>query len=228
MTLRRSLLWLLPITALGGLSLAAATRPKPLVEPGLQVAKNGIVLDEQTRQPIAGAYVVVRWLEQSRIGGKIEGQCLLRTVARTDEQGHYAIPSSNLTIAEHAETRYFWDAYAYAPGYAEARARSAHPRAEGSVNPGSQTLEPMALALASEHATPEQRLDTLVDTLSRFSCEPFAKQELNPVAEQIYAEGYAAACLPEPNGAARLLSRLRRERPGAEPCEQFRQASTMP
>jgi len=227
MTLRQSLPWLLPLAALTGLSLAAATRPKPLVEPGLQVAKNGDVLDEQTRQPIAGAYVVVRWLEESRAGDKVEGQCLSRTVVRTDQHGHYAIPAPHLTVAsEHAETRYFWDAYAYAPGYADAQARAVHPRPVASPIPGSQTLEP--IGLASDHAVPEQRVGILADTLSRFSCEPFAKQEPSPIAEQIYAEAYAAACLPEPNRAAKLLARLRGERLGDEPCEQFRQASNMP
>ena len=227
MTLRQSLLWLLPVAALSGLSLAAATRPKPLVEAGLQAAKNGVVLDEQTRQPIAGAYVVVRWLEESRAGDKVEGQCLSRTVVRSDAHGHYEIPASHLSVAsEHAETRYFWDAYAYAPGYADAQTHAVHPRAVGSPIPGSQTLEP--IGLANDHAAPEQRIDNLADTLSRFSCEPFAKREPSPIAEQIYAEGYAAACLPEPNRAAKLLERLRGGRLGDEPCAQFRQASIMP
>src|SRR6185503_15386209 len=158
MTLRQSLLWLLPIAALSGLSLAAVTRPKPLVEPGLQVAKNGDVLEEQTRQPIAGAYVVVRWLEESRAGDKVEGQCLSRTVVRTDEHGHYVIPAPHFSLAsEHAETRYFWDAHA----------RAAHPHPVGSPTPGSQALEP--IGLASDHAAPEQRVGMLADTLSRFS-----------------------------------------------------------
>jgi len=227
MTLRQSLLWLLPIAALSGLSLAAVTRPKPLVEPGLQVAKNGDVLEEQTRQPIAGAYVVVRWLEESRAGDKVEGQCLSRTVVRTDEHGHYVIPAPHFSLAsEHAETRYFWDAHAYAPGYADAQARAAHPHPVGSPTPGSQALEP--IGLASDHAAPEQRVGMLADMLSRFSCDPFAKREPNPIAERIYAEGYAAACLPEPNGAAKLLARLRGERRGDQSCEQFRQASNMP
>jgi len=225
MTLRRSLLWLVPIAALSGLSLAAATRAKPMVEPGLQVAKNGVVLDAQTQQPVPGAYVVVRWLKQSQAGGKIEGQCLSRAVVRTDEHGRYAVAATNIAIGtEHSPARYFWDAYAYAPGYAESLARAAHPRALGSATPESQQLEPIVLAV--DHAAPEQRIGTLADTLSRFSCEPCAKKEPSPVAEQIYAEGYAAACLPEPNSAANSLARLREDRPGAKPCEQFGQVST--
>ena len=225
MTLRRSLLWLLPIVALSGLSLAAVTRAKPMVEPGLQVAKNGIVLDAQTQQPVPGAYVVVRWLKQAQAGGKIEGQCLSRAVVRTDEHGRYAIAATNIAIdSEHAEARYFWDAYAYAPGYAESPVRAVHPRALGSATPASQQLEPIALAV--DRAAPEQRIGTLADTLSRFSCEPFAKKERNPVAEQIYAEAYAAACLPEPNSAASSLSRLREDRSVSKPCERFGQVST--
>ena len=63
MNLCRPFLWLAPIIVLGVLGFTIV-RP-PLIEPGLQVAKSGVVLDAQTRQPLVGAYVVVRWLEQS-------------------------------------------------------------------------------------------------------------------------------------------------------------------
>jgi hypothetical protein len=223
MTLRRSLLWLMPVIALSGLSLAAIPSAKPRVEPGLQVAKNGVVLDAQTGRPVEGAYVAVRWLEQSQIGGHVTGQCLSRAVVRTDEQGRYAIPASNLAVApNHADTRYFWDVYAYASGYADTPTRLAHPRVRGSATRASQALEPIMLAV--DHSAPTQRIDTLVDTLSRFSCDAVAKPESSPVADQIYAEGYAAACLPEPNNAADALANLRGGKPGDKPCEQFRQA----
>lgn len=193
------------------------------VEPGLQVAKSGVVLDE-TRQPVEGAYVVVRWLEQSQANGKIEGQCLSRAVVRTDKQGRYAIPASNFAIApQHAETRYFWDVYAYTPGYADLPARAVHPRAMSSATPGDQHLEP--IVVAADHDAPEQRIGTLVDTFLRFSCRPFAEQAPSPVVEQIYAEAYAAACLPEPNNAVSALARLRGGEPADNPCEQFRQVS---
>lgn len=225
MTFPRSSL-LLPIVLFGVLGFATSGPPR--VEPGLQAAKSGVVLDAQTRQPLMGAYVVVRWLQQSeQISGTLGGQCLYRAIARTDDRGRYAVPvaqfaiGSGRTLTEHT---YFWDAYAYAPGYAEVLAApSLHPRPIGSAVPAIQELEP--ILMAADHAGPEQRVNELADGLMRFSCEPFAK-EPGPVAEQIYAEAYAAACLPEPNRAAGLLARLGDARsPSARPCAQERRAS---
>jgi hypothetical protein len=79
------------------------------------------------------------------------------------------------------------------------------------------------MLLAAEHVQPEQRVSELADSLQHFSCEPFAK-ELGPVAEQIYAEAYTAACLPESNSAADSLARLHGNRHSTNPCEIFRQA----
>lgn len=233
--IRLCALLLAPLVALGVVAFAAAGS-KPAVEPGLQVAKTGFVLDAQTHQPLAGAYVVVRWLEQSTSSApeSVEGQCLFRAVVRADEKGQYAIPAPGFTIAPErsaAARKYFWDAYAYAPGLAAAGAVIAHPKAVPSATPASQTLEP--ILLASDHAAPEQRVVALARTLSRFACAPYAK---NPgaVAEQVYAEAYAAACLPEPNGAARMLARLHDDAFGMrlesapQPCSQLRQASNAP
>ena len=130
MTFPRSSL-LLPIVLFGVLGFATSGPPR--VEPGLQAAKSGVVLDAQTRQPLMGAYVVVRWLQQSeQISGTLGGQCLYRAIPRTDDPGRYAVPvaqfaiGSGRTLTEHT---YFWDAYAYAPGYAEVLAApSLHPR----------------------------------------------------------------------------------------------------
>jgi len=225
MTFSRSLLLLLATAALG--VLAFATRGPPLVEPGLQVAKSGVVLDAQTRQPLAGAYVVVRWLEQSRTlaSGAVAGQCMNRIIVRTDGNGHYAIPATAIALAANpvfGEHDYFWDSYAYTPGYA-AVTRTKHPRATSSTVPAVQDLEPMLLT--AERAAPEQRVSELAESLLHFSCEPFAA-EAGPVAEQIYAEAYAAACLPEPNSAAGSLARLRDTRsPSDRLCAPEQRAS---
>ena len=80
------------------------------------------------------------------------------------------------------------------------------------------------MLLVPARAQPEQRMSELADALKRFGCEPFAK-ELGPVAEQIYAEAYTAACLPEPNSAAGSLARLHGDGRGTKPCESFRQVS---
>jgi len=225
MTFSRTPLVLLPIVVLGILGLAASS--PPLIEAGLQTAKSGVVLDAQTRQPLADAYVVVRWLEQSRTptSGAITGQCLKRVIVRTDDNGHYVIPATLLELAAKrtfATRTYFWDAYAYTPGYA-AMVSANHPRALGSPVPAVQELEPMLLT--ADRAQPQQRVNELMDSLQRFSCEPFA-DELGPVAERIYAEAYSVACLPDPNSAASSLARLRGARLGTKSCESFRQAGT--
>jgi len=218
---------LFPILALGILGLVASE--PPMVEAGLQAAKSGVVLDAQTRRPLADAYVVVRWLEQSRTANSeaIAGQCLKRVIVRTDENGHYAIPATAVALAtgrSFAKRAYFWDAFAYTPGYAATNTAS-HPRMLASVIPAIQDLEPMLLA--PEHAQPERRVQQLVDSLQRFSCEPFAN-EFGPVAEQIYAEAHAVACLPEPNSAAGLLTRLHAHGHASNACESFRQVGTRP
>jgi hypothetical protein len=226
MTFLRASLWFVPVVALSALAVAAVVR-KPLVEPGLLAPKSGVVMDAQTRQPLAGAYVVVRWLEQARAGAHVEGQCLHRTVVRTDEQGRYAVAALQLSVADHtlAERRYFWDAYAYASGYADSSSATVrHPRVVASAAPGIQSLE--TIALAADSAAPAQRIATLADMLSHVECLPYAKAEANPVAEQIYREAYAAACLPESPGAIAALARLPGVRtPDAQACAQERHAS---
>lgn len=218
-------------------AIAYPYRSRPIVEPGMQAAKTGLVLDAQTRQPIAGAYVVARWLQQSREmsfqspEGMVEGQCMFRIVARTDALGRYEIPSSagrfNIdSPRSSAERKYYWDAYAYAPGYGAADSKAAHPRLGSSSMPANQELEPILLS-AAEHAAPDQRIAALIDTAVRFTCAAYSPAQI-PAAEQVYAEAYAAACLPEPNDAARSLPRLRnpaKPAQDAQPCSHFPQAN---
>ena len=233
MTFRRASLWFVPVVALSALAVAAAVR-KPQVEPGLHVAKSGRVLDAQTGQPLPGAYVVVRWLEQSGMSAAsdtVDGRCLYRTIVRTDDQGRYAVPAVGFAIAAErsfGEHRYFWDSYGYAPGHDEVGAnRSRHPIVAASTLPAVQELEP--ILLAAEHVSPSQRVAELADSLRRFSCEPYAK-ELGAVADEIYAEARTAACSPQPDSeAAQALSRLAVATAGAgsraPACAQFPQAS---
>jgi hypothetical protein len=229
-----------------GATLIYAANGGTTVEPGLQAAKSGVVLDADTRQPLAGVYVVARWLEQTTQpallgqGGKVDGQCLFRVVVRTDSQGHYAIPATSgnfqsaYNLLPDRSKRYFWDLYTYSAGFGVAGRIDVHPRVTAAAGAGdssaheTQTLEP--ILLATDHAPAGQRVAALADTLSRFTCEPYASEPL-PIAQQVYAEGYATACLPEPNDAARALARLRNG--GAmtpasadpePPCLQFRQA----
>lgn len=225
---------LMPLVAMGVVAFAAGGS-KPAVEPGLRVAKTGTVLDAQTHQPLAGVYVAARWLEQSTersfgTADTLQGQCLYRTVVRTDEQGRYAIPAStNFTIAAERTgmvRRYFWDAYAYTPGYGMVDSVASHPKSESSSIPASQALQPILL-LATDHAAPAQRVDALIKTMERFTCEPYAAAPV-PVAELAYAEGYAAACLQGSNEAARSLARLNsavKPHQDEQPCAQSRQAS---
>lgn len=240
----RAALWLIAIAA--GATLIYAAGSATSVEAGLQAAKSGVVLDADSRQPLAGVYVVARWLEQTTqpalLGqsGKVDGQCLFRVVVRTDGQGRYTIPatSGNFRTANNLlpdrSKKYFWDLYTYAAGFGGAGRVGAHPRLTAAAGAGdssvqeTQTLEP--ILLATDHAAATQRVAALADTLSRFTCEPYSSEPL-PIAQQVYAEAYATACLPEPNDAARALAQLRNSTmtaapaQGAEPpCMQFRQA----
>jgi hypothetical protein len=222
--LRRIALWLVPIMALSAVGFAAGHKPD--VEPGLQVAKTGIVIDAQTRRPLAGVFVVARWLEQSHDAAQIGGQCLFRTVARTDDEGRYTIPAAAVTIPSDrtlAERKYYWDVSAYLPGYSAVDQGMAHPRIGNSPVPATQALEPVMLA--GDYAAPEKRVAALIDTLDRFTCSGYSNAPV-PIAQQLYTEAYAAACLPEPNDAARLLAHLRSDLHAAhEPCAELRQAS---
>jgi hypothetical protein len=155
-------------------------------------------------------------------------------VARTDAQGRYEIPSSAARLnikasRSSAERKYFWDAYAYAPGYSALGPRTPHPRLGSSSIPASQALEPILLQ-AADHTAPEQRVAALIDTAERFACEAYSPAP-TPVAEQIYAEAYAAACLPEPNAASHSLARLRSSAnptADAQACMHLRQANNTP
>jgi len=76
------------------------------VEPALQAAKSGVVLDAATGKPVEGVYVAVRWLEQTSQlplrGSKVRGQCVNRMVVRTDATGHYTIPAGQLPVSASA------------------------------------------------------------------------------------------------------------------------------
>ena len=232
--------WSLLLTLIASLStLVYCVSVGTTVESGLQAAKTGVVLDAQTGQPLTEVYVVARWLEQSTRpallgrGGTVEGQCLYRVVVRTDSQGKYLIPETRtkFKVASNPldrSKRYFWDLYTYSSGYDGAADGRAQPAIRSLSADKTQTLQP--IMLAAEHAAAGQRVSALADTLSRFTCEPYSTDPL-PIAQQVYAEAYATACLPEPNAAASALARLRRgmtpvsTADAAEPCLQFRQAN---
>lgn len=118
---------LLAAVVIAGLASVAALATS--VESGLQKAKTGIVQEVATKQPIAGAYVVVRWYHYNidrwmfGHGGRGGIECVHREVASTDIAGHYVIPSTEDKFEVHRvvslqyDTRYYWDLTAYAPGY---------------------------------------------------------------------------------------------------------------
>jgi hypothetical protein len=168
-------------------------------EPGLQARKTGVVLDEAGK-PLAGVYVGVRWMAQTTelplLGGKVEGQCLYRTVVRTDADGHYSVPppadlaSTDRNWLRGASTRYFWDLYTYGAGYA-----TTNPSARPAIASNADNLTTLApIYLASDSPAGDRHLTQLADTLARFTCRPYAK-DAGPVEEQIVAESAAAACL---------------------------------
>jgi hypothetical protein len=235
----RFLRWSLSLTLLASLgTLAYLVSASTIVDAGLQAAKAGVVLDAQTRQPLAGVYVVARWLEQTTEpellghGGKMQGQCLYRVVVRTDSQGKYLIPATGArfkasgSLLPDRGKRYFWDLYTYSSGYDVVAAGRPTGIRDGSSVEETQTLE--TIRLAANHTSAEQRMSALADTLARFTCEPYSTDPL-PIAQEVYAEAYATACLLERNAAAGALARLRTaaapDQDAEQSCVQFRQAS---
>lgn len=231
-------MWLVLIVATTSLTYAVVIRPT--AESGLQAMKTGVVLDAETRQPLAGVTVVARWLEETSQpallgrGAKVAGQCLFRVVVRTDNQGRYVIPSTSANfkltgnLLPDRSKKTFWDLYTYSTGYGVAGREPASADVGDLPAQETQTLRP--ILLATDHAPAAQRVSALADILSRFTCEPYSADPA-PVAQQVIAEAYAAACLPEPNEAARLLARLRNGATASsktedteQPCMQFRQA----
>jgi len=185
------------------------------IEPGVQAAKSGVVLDAQTRQPLAGVYVIARALAQTTESGKTEGQCVFRSVALTDGEGRYSIPATDesFSIARNwlpQRTRsYSWDLYTYSPDHGSVAATDKHPQ---SSNESTRTLQP--ILLARQDASPELRAKALTKTLAHFACEPFSRVRL-PVEQDIYAEAYATACLQTSNDSAR----------STQSCAMLKQAS---
>jgi len=170
------------------------------VEPALQAAKSGMVLDAATGKPIEGVYVAVRWLEQTSqmplLGGTVRGQCVNRMVVRTDAEGRYRIPAQAplaTKLRPGVHTEYFWDLYTYAPGYDGRSRTSAHPRAVS--NPAGDVAIVEAVRLEAVHANAQQRLATLSETLAHFTCHPFA-HDAGMIEQSIAAEAAAAQCLP--------------------------------
>jgi hypothetical protein len=150
----RFLRWSLSLTLLASLgTLAYLVSASTIVDAGLQAAKAGVVLDAQTRQPLAGVYVVARWLEQTTEpellghGGKMQGQCLYRVVVRTDSQGKYLIPATGArfkasgSLLPDRGKRYFWDLYTYSSGYDVVAAGRPTGIRDGSSVEETQTLE---------------------------------------------------------------------------------------
>jgi hypothetical protein len=207
MTFRIKYRALILVSITGAIAAAVALSATTSVEQGYQSAKTGTVLDAATQQPLAGVYVVARWLEQTTRptllgeGGKVQGQCVFRAIARTDEHGRYSIPASsaNSNLAKNwqpgSSRRYFWDLYTYANGYAATANAigTAHPASIADTAPGQpiQTLQP--ILLTSAQTSPAQRLAALNETSSRFVCRPFA-QGADAVQQQIAEEAAVVAC----------------------------------
>jgi len=171
------------------------------VEPALQAAKSGVVLDAATGKPVEGVYVAVRWLEQTSqlplLGGTIRGQCVNRVVVRTDAEGRYRIAAAQLQaesgLQPGVRTEYFWDLHAYAPGYDARNLTQTHPRTVANQAGDQAVVEPVLLETG--HTTPQQRLATLADTLAQFTCHPFS-HDAGAIEQSVAGEAAAAACLP--------------------------------
>jgi hypothetical protein len=99
--------------------------------------------------------------------------------------------------------------YTYAPGYDTRSSAAMHPRAVSNSAGDEAIVEPVLLRAG--HVTPQQRLATLADTLSQFTCHPFA-HDAGMIEQSIAAEAAAAACVADAKDAR-------------DSCAMFRQAS---
>jgi hypothetical protein len=228
--LLRGLLGLLVVLALIYV-LAVSTKR----ELGLQAPKTGIVLDAETGQPLAGVYVVARWHEfidnplLIGDGRWWDGGCVYQTIVRTDSQGIYRIPATygkfnvegNLRIDR--SKKYFWDLYAYSKGYGMPNVE--YPSGIGPLSysdnhptvgligilPVEQGVQP--ILLEKNTTPPAQRLWDIGYTSWRFACKAASEDhaQSDSIAEQFYAEAYAAACIPQPNNAAVQINQFRQD-----------------
>ena len=95
------------------------------VEDGFSRAKEGRVIDAETRKPIADAWVVARWLHggYSAAEGSSRSGCRYSLTVRTDAQGFYHIPDTSKDVATESgqgtqlHDAYKWSVIAYAPGH---------------------------------------------------------------------------------------------------------------
>lgn len=209
---------------------------RPPLASDWRAARVGVIRDAASGRPIAGAFVVARWLERSapRFGanGVIAGRCLDRVVARSDADGRFAIPAraDDGPLAADwnpARTRsYARDLQVYANGYA-VLAQDARSSDGATAIAGADT--PVSFALRSEQGDAGARLARLADAAQRFACD--AQVADVPVAAAIDADGYALACL-SPGGNETAFAQLRaalRGRPAADdahPCAVQHTVST--
>ena len=96
-----------------------------IVEDGFNRAKEGRVIDAETRKPIVDAWVVARWLHGGYTGaeGSSRSGCRYSLTVRTDAQGFYHIPDTSQEVAAELNQgtqlhdAYKWSVTAYAPGH---------------------------------------------------------------------------------------------------------------
>ena len=95
------------------------------VEDGFSRAKEGRVIDAETRKPIADAWVVARWLHGGYSGaeGSSRSGCRYSLTVRTDARGLYHIPETSKEVetepsqGAQLHDAYKWSVIAYAPGH---------------------------------------------------------------------------------------------------------------
>lgn len=96
------------------------------VESGLTNPKEGKVVDTQTGQPIAGAWVVVHWSHGGFnwvVEGSSQSGCMYSLTVRTDDNGIYHIPEVSKEVEVEREWTllskdgYGWSLITFAPGY---------------------------------------------------------------------------------------------------------------
>jgi len=193
--------------------------------PDWRAPRVGVVRDAASGRPIAGAFVVARWLEREAArfgsGGMIAGRCLDRVVVRSDGDGRFAIPARSDDGPLDADWNplrrrdYTRDLQVYARGYRVGSQDSpwddlSTPRPDTDAAGTARSDASIAFDLHDDAADAGQRLAHLVDAAQDFACDAHAADM--SVTEAIEADGYALGCLAtgvDATAFARLRTALR-------------------
>jgi hypothetical protein len=141
-------------------------------------AQKGVVVDTDTGEPLAGAYVIGRW----RGYVSSHSVCFHAEGTRTDSQGRFVLPAWRNTGPYNNTSHQQYYSQAYFPGYEDVGGRTDR------------------LELKRFTGTREERLQSLTRVATGSACDPQAGvsvRNLFPLYEAIYQEAKEMSETPE-------------------------------